>query len=44
VINGAIPPLAASFGLSAPVNTTMNALVQAIERGGNAPLPRARET
>lgn len=41
VINGAIPPLAESLGLSAPVNTTVTALVHALERGGHAPLPPA---
>lgn len=40
VINGAIPPLAASLGLSAPVNSTVTALVHAVERAGTAPLPR----
>ena len=44
VINGAIPPLAAPLGLAAPVNTTVTALVHAIERAGNAPLPRTRDT
>lgn len=39
VINGSIPPLAASLGLDAPVNRTVTALVHAIERAGNAPLP-----
>lgn len=39
VINGAIPPLAASLGLDAPVNSTLTALVHALERGGRAPLP-----
>lgn len=38
-INGAIPPLAASLGLAAPVNTTVTALVHAIERAGTAPTP-----
>jgi len=37
VINGAIPPLAASLGLPAPVNSTVTALVHAIERAGTAP-------
>lgn len=37
VINGAIPPLAASLGLAAPVNSTVTALVHAIERAGTAP-------
>jgi 2-dehydropantoate 2-reductase len=31
VINGAIPPLALSLGLAAPVNSTVTALVHAIE-------------
>jgi 2-dehydropantoate 2-reductase len=39
VINGAIPPLALSLGLAAPVNTTVTALVHALERGANAPAP-----
>jgi 2-dehydropantoate 2-reductase len=37
VINGAIPPLAESLGLAAPVNTTVTALVHAIEQAGTAP-------
>ena len=37
VINGAIPPLAASLGLAAPVNSTVTALVHALERGLTAP-------
>lgn len=41
VINGAIPPLAESLGLAAPVNATLTALVHALERGGNAPRPRS---
>jgi 2-dehydropantoate 2-reductase len=34
VINGAVPPLAASLGLDAPVNRTVTAAVHAIERAG----------
>ncbi|MGN6871473.1 MAG: ketopantoate reductase family protein [Solirubrobacteraceae bacterium] len=37
VINGAIPPLAASLGLAAPVNSTVTAVVHALERAGMAP-------
>jgi 2-dehydropantoate 2-reductase len=48
VINGAIPPLAEQLGLEAPVNTTVTALVRAIERAGTstvaAPRRRARRT
>lgn len=36
-INGAIPPLASSLGLAAPVNWTVTALVHALERAGTAP-------
>ena len=40
VINGAIPPLAASLGLAAPVNSTVTALVHALEaKRPKAPLP-----
>jgi 2-dehydropantoate 2-reductase len=33
VINGAIPPRAALVGLQAPVNSTITALVKALEAG-----------
>jgi 2-dehydropantoate 2-reductase len=38
VINGAIPPLAAQLELAATVNTTVTALVHALERTKTAPL------
>lgn len=37
VINGAIPRLAGSLGVPAPVNSALTALVHAIERAGTAP-------
>jgi 2-dehydropantoate 2-reductase len=40
-INGAIPPLAASLGLAAPVNTTVTALVHALESKTPESSPRA---
>lgn len=41
VINGAIPPLAASLGLAAPVNSTVTALVHALDSKTPEGSPRA---